>query len=105
MGSSKVFEFIVGQSDFITADLLNSLDKTVNDQTIASATWTVEDEAVATLVVSSEAVDASGRYISARFAAVADGITRILITATAANPTATIKDYVLLQVYTPPSSL
>ena len=104
MGSNKVFEFIVGQSDYITVDMLNALDKTANDQAVASAAWVVEDEMVATLVASSEAVDETGRYVSAKFTAVGEGLTRILLTATAANPTATLVEYVLLQVYIPPIS-
>jgi hypothetical protein len=103
--NSNVFDFIVGQSDFATVDMIKNLDRSLNAQVISSAVWEVENTGVATYVNSSSAVDAGGRYISAKFTAAADGVTRVKVTATTTSPTATIVEYILLRVYTPPSSL
>lgn len=102
---SNVFDLIVGASDFVTLDFLNNLDRTVNNEVVTSASWDVEDTAVATYVNSSSAVDAGGRYASAKFTAVAEGITRVMVTATTSNPAAAPKEYFYIRVYTPPSSL
>lgn len=103
--SSNVFDLIIGASDFVTVDFINNLDRLNNNETVTAVTWDVEDTAVATYVSSSSAVDADGRYGSAKFTAVGEGITRVMVTATTTNPTASPKEYIYLRVYTPPSSL
>jgi len=102
---SNVFDLIVGASDFVTIDFLNDLDRTTNNEVVTTAAWDVENTAVATYVISSSAVDADGRYASAKFIAVAEGITRVTVTATTSNPAASPKEYFFIRVYTPPSSL
>lgn len=101
----NVFDLIVGASDFVTVDFINDLDRSINDEVVTGVTWTVENEAVATYVSSSSAVDAGGRYGSAKFSAVADGVTRVLVEATTTNPAANVREYIFIRVYTPPSSL
>jgi len=105
MGSSNVFDLIVGASDYFTLDFINSLDRTVNNEEVTGVTWDVEDTAVATYVSASSAVDADGRYGSAKFDALAEGVTRVTATATTTNPAASPKEYIFIRVYTPPSSL
>lgn len=102
---SNVFDLIVGASDFVTVDFLNDLDRLNNNEVLVSVTWDVENTAVATYVNSSAAVDAGGRYASAKFTAVAEGVTRVTLTATTSNPAAAPKEYIYLRVYAPPSSL
>jgi len=105
MGSSNVLDLIVGSDDYMTIDFINDLDRTINNEIVTGVAWDVEDTAVATFVGGSSAVDAGGRYGSAKFNAVAEGVTRVLVTATTTNPAATPKEYFFIRVYTPPSSL
>lgn len=102
---TNVFDLIAGGADYVTVDFINWLDRTINNEIVTGVTWDVENTAVATYVNSSSAVDAGGRYGSAKFNAVADGVTRVLVTATSSNPAASIKEYIFIRVYTPPSSL
>lgn len=103
--TDNVFDLITGGADFITVDFINHLDRTVNDEIVTSVAWDVESTDIATYVSSSSAVDADGRYGSAKFNAVAEGVTRVTVTATTSNPAASIKEYIYIRVYTPPSSL
>ena len=103
--SSNVLDLIVGAADYMTIDFINDLDRTVNDEIVTGVAWDVENTAVATYVGSSSAVDADGRYGSAKFSAVAEGVTRVTVTATTSNPAASPKEYFFIRVYTPPSSL
>ena len=102
---SNVFDLITGAADYITVDFINHLDRTLNNEIITGVTWDVEDAAVASYVAASSAVDADGRYGSAKFNALAEGVTRVTVTATSSNPAASIKEYLFIQVYTPPSSV
>ena len=105
MTSSNVFDLIVGAADYVTVDFINDLDRSLNNEIVTAVTWTVEKAAVATLVGGSPAVDAGGRYGSAKFTAVAEGVTRVLVEATTSNPAATPREYIFIRVYVPPSSL
>lgn len=101
----NVFDMITGSADFVTVDFINDLDRLNNDESVTAVTWTVENTAVASYVASSSAVDADGRYGSAKFNALAEGITRVMVQATTTNPTANPYEYIYIRVYTPPSSL
>jgi len=103
--SSNVFDLIVGASDYVTLDFINALDRVVNNEVVTSVTWDVEDTAVTSYVNSTSAVDAGGRYGSAKFNALAEGVTRVTATATTSNPAATVKEYFFIRVYTPPESV